>query len=73
VRSRLAKALGIVLESDTDLTTVALETGFASHSHFTARFRGLFGLTPTDLRRRAGPREVSELRKIVTAGPTATA
>jgi AraC-like DNA-binding protein len=73
LRSRLAKALGAVLESDTDLTAVALETGFASHSHFTARFRELFGLTPTDLRRRAGRREATELRKIVTAYPAATA
>jgi AraC family transcriptional regulator len=73
LRSRLAKTLGAVLESDADLTAVALETGFASHSHFTARFRELFGLTPTDLRRSAGRRQVAELRKIVTARSTATA
>jgi len=73
LRSRLGKALSAVLESDSDLTAVALEAGFASHSHFTARFRELFGLTPTDLRRGTGPREVAQLRKIVTAHPTATA
>lgn len=73
LRSRLAKALSAVLESDADLTAVALETGFASHSHFTARFRELFGLTPTDLRRGTGSREVAELRKIVTAHSTAAA
>jgi AraC-like DNA-binding protein len=73
LRSRLAKALAAVLESDADLTAVGLETGFASHSHFTARFREFFGLTPTDLRRGTGPREVAEMRKIVTAHPTATA
>lgn len=73
LRSRLARALGAVLESDTDLTAVALETGFASHSHFTARFRELFGLTPTDLRRSADRRQVIELRKIVTAQPEAAA
>jgi AraC-like DNA-binding protein len=73
LRSRLARALGAVLDSDTDLTAVAMETGFASHSHFTARFRELFGLTPTDLRRGASCREVSELRKIVTAQLAATA
>jgi AraC-like DNA-binding protein len=73
LRSRLAKALGAVLESDTDLTAVALQTGFASHSHFTARFREFFGLTPTELRRGARPRDVTQLRKIVTALPRATA
>jgi len=73
LRARLARALGAVLESDTDLTAVALETGFASHSHFTARFRELFGLTPTDLRRGTGRAEVIRLRKIVTAQITATA
>jgi AraC-like DNA-binding protein len=73
VRVRLAKALGAVLDSDTDLTAVAMQAGFASHSHFTARFRELFGLTPTDLRRGASCREVSDLRKIVTAQLAATA
>jgi AraC-like DNA-binding protein len=73
LRSRLAKALAAVLESDSDLTAVALEAGFASHSHFTARFRELFGRTPTDLRRGTTPAEACELRKILTAGPTARA
>lgn len=73
LRSRLAKALGAVLDSDADLTAVALEAGFASHSHFTARFRELFGRTPAELRRGAGPNEILELRKIVTARPAASA
>jgi AraC family transcriptional regulator len=67
LRSRLAKALDAVLDTDTDLTTIALETGFSSHSHFTARFRALFGLTPVELRRGASCRVTSELRKIVIA------
>jgi AraC family transcriptional regulator len=77
LRARLGKALSAVLDSDSDLTDIALDTGFASHSHFTARFRELFGLTPNDLRRRAGTtlrsQEVGQLRKIVTARATATA
>ena len=68
LRARLARALEIVLDADTDLAAIALDTGFASHSHFTARFRALFGLTPTALRRRASARTAAELRKIVTAG-----
>ena len=71
LRSRLAKALEAVLDTDTNLTAIALETGFASHSHFTARFRALFGLTPIELRRGASSRKIAELRKIVTADPLA--
>lgn len=67
LRSRLAKALNAVLDADTDLTAIALETGFASHSHFTVRFRALFGLAPIELRRDASSRKIVELRKIVTA------
>lgn len=67
LRARLAKALEEVLEGDTDLSAVALETGFASHSHFTARFRALFGSTPVELRQRASRGTAAKLRKIVTA------
>lgn len=72
LRSRLAKALNAVLDSGLDLTSIALDTGFASHSHFTARFREFFGLTPDALRRSAGSHEAAALRKIVTARPAAT-
>lgn len=67
VRSRLASALDAVLDDDTDLSTIALDAGFASHSHFTARFRALFGLAPVELRQGLSSRRVAELRKIVTA------
>ena len=73
VRSRLARALQPVLDADTDLTTIALDSGFASHSHFTARFRSMFGLTPLDLRRHASPRAAAQLRRIVTAPALAAA
>jgi AraC-like DNA-binding protein len=43
IRLRLANALNAVLDSNVDLTSIALDTGFASHSHFTARFREFFG------------------------------
>jgi len=54
------------VDSDADITTIALDAGFASHSHFTLHFRTLFGVTPVALRRGAGPRP-ADLRKIVTA------
>ena len=68
VQERLAHSLGAVLDGG-DITTIALDAGFASHSHFTARFRKFFGCTPTALRRAATAAQLGELRKIVTARP----
>lgn len=71
LRSRLANALCAVLDSNAELGRIAHDAGFASHSHFTARFRALFGVTPTALRRtRRWP--AAQLRKIVTAQAAAT-
>ena len=67
LRERLAQALTAVLDSGDDLTGIALEAGFASHSHFTARFRNFFGCTPSALRQKKGVGQISQLRKIVTA------
>jgi AraC-like DNA-binding protein len=72
LQERLAQALDAVLDGS-DLTQVALDTGFASHSHFTARFRGFFGCTPAALRRRATAGRVAQMRKIVTARRSAPA
>jgi AraC-like DNA-binding protein len=46
---RLARALND-LPSVADLTTVALDSGFSSHSHFTFAFRQSFGCTPSQFR-----------------------
>ena len=73
LRARLAKALAAVLDTDADLSAIALESGFASHSHFTARFRALFGMTPVALRRDASRKFAGEVRKIVTARASAAA
>jgi AraC-like DNA-binding protein len=67
LRARLAKALDAVLDADSDLSAIALEWGFSSHSHFTARFRALFGVTPAQLRQTATRATAVELRKILTA------
>lgn len=53
LHERLAHSLDAVLDGGDNLTAIALAAGFASHSHFTARFRGFFGVTPTALRRAA--------------------
>ena len=68
LHERLAQTLDAVLDCGDDLTAIALDAGFASHSHFTARFRGFFGCTPAGAApRRRAPPQIAELRKIVTA------
>ena len=50
---KLGRAKGLLLSTDKSITYVAYETGFASSSHFIARFRELEGTTPSKYRRRA--------------------
>jgi AraC-like DNA-binding protein len=50
LRLRLARALDLVAKYD-DLTTLGLDLGFSSHSHFTAAFREVYGRTPSEFRR----------------------
>ena len=40
------------LETAADLSSLALDLGYSSHSHFTAAFRRAFGVTPSAARRR---------------------
>jgi AraC-like DNA-binding protein len=49
VQLRLARAL-VELPEVTDLTTLALDLGFSSHSHFASAFRRAFGCTPSEFR-----------------------
>jgi AraC family transcriptional regulator len=48
-RLRLARALDELPHAE-DLTQLALDIGFSSHSHFTAAFRRAFGCTPSEFR-----------------------
>ena len=66
VRERLAQSLDAVLDG-CDLNTIALDSGFSSHSHFTSRFRRFFGITPSELRGVATTEKVADFRKLVTA------
>ena len=61
IRLRLHLALERVAEPRGDLTDIALDLGFSSHSHFTEAFRRAFGITPSAFRRRASTAEVSRL------------
>jgi AraC-like DNA-binding protein len=52
LRLRLARALDLIDRHD-DLTALAFELGFSSHSHFTAAFQRSFGRSPSAFRRSA--------------------
>lgn len=47
---RLRAALERLSEHRNDLTALALELGYSSHSHFTERFRNEFGVAPSQVR-----------------------
>jgi AraC-like DNA-binding protein len=55
LRCRLARALDLLHEYH-DLSALALDLGFSTHSHFTAAFRQLYGRTPAELQRALRPR-----------------
>ena len=61
---RLRASLERVPDRRADLTDVALELGFPSHSYFTECFRREFGITPTTLRRTA---TLGRLRELAAA------
>jgi len=52
LRLRLARALDLIAQYD-DLTTLGLDLGFSSHSHFSATFRAAYGRSPSEFRQSA--------------------
>ena len=52
LRLRLARALDLLGQYD-DLTTLGMDLGFSSHSHFSASFRQAYGRTPAEFQRSA--------------------
>lgn len=58
---RLRTALERVAAPADDLTDLALDLGYSSHSHFTAAFRKAFGMAPSAFRRKATVQAVREL------------
>ena len=49
LRMRLARALDLLGQYD-DLTTLGLDLGFSSHSHFTSSFTQAYGRSPSEFR-----------------------
>lgn len=58
---RLRRSLDLVADPAADLTRVALQVGYSSHSHFTLAFRRSFAMTPSDFRKTATVRCVRRL------------
>ena len=65
LRLRLAVALERLAKGEHDIAALAVETGFSHHSHFTARFRSVFGITPSKAREILTRRKIEELRAVL--------
>jgi AraC-like DNA-binding protein len=70
---RLRRALELAAEPGADLTAVALDCGFSSHSHFTAAFRTAFGEPPSAFRRRASTARLAAAARRLQPAPTSVA
>jgi len=50
IEERLRRVRWLLSNTRKDVTSIAVETGFASHSHLTATFKKHIGLTPSEFR-----------------------
>ena len=67
VRARIAHSLDLLLDTDRGIGVIALDLGFASHSHFSAVFRRAVGVSPSEFRRSGNGGRLRELRSILVA------
>jgi AraC family transcriptional regulator len=65
LRLRLAAAVDRLAEGERNIARLAIDTGFAHHSHFSARFRRAFGLTPAQAREVLTKHKLGELHALV--------
>lgn len=65
LRLRLATAVDRLADGESDIAALAVALGFSHHSHFTARFRTAFGITPKRAREIFTRRSFDELRSLV--------
>jgi AraC family transcriptional regulator len=68
---RLRAALERIADPALSLTELALDLGFASHSHFTDSFRRTFGRPPSAVRAAVRADGSAEARRILEAAPAA--
>jgi len=64
---RLRAALERIADPHTDLTEIALDLGFSSHSHFTDVFRREFGAAPSAIRQKSTSKAIREMSKNLIA------
>lgn len=64
---RLRASLEMIASNDADLTSIAIDLGFSSHSHFTDVFRREFGRTPSELRKDLSSTKLAEMSKDLIA------
>ena len=64
---RLRASLERIAVADADLTTIALDLGFSSHSHFSDVFRREFGETPSEFRKNLSGKRISQMSKDLIA------
>jgi AraC family transcriptional regulator len=68
LRLRLALAIQRLADGELDIAKLATDTGFAHHSHFTARFHSTFGITPTRARDMLTTSNLDKLRLVLVDG-----
>jgi len=56
IAHRLTRARGMLMHTRSDITSIAVACGFASHSHLTSTFRKHLGMTPSEFRQRSSTR-----------------
>ncbi len=66
-RLRLAEALERLCDGGSDLTELAMDLGYSSHSHFSAAFRRKFGTAPSQFRRTVTTAGLRKMSTILTA------
>lgn len=64
---RLRASLERIAAADADITRIALDLGFSSHSHFTDVFRREFGSTPSEIRNKLQTNDIREMSKNLIA------
>jgi AraC family transcriptional regulator len=65
LRLRLGMAVQRLAGGERNIAALAVETGFAHHSHFSARFRSAFGMTPARAREILTKHKLADLRSVV--------
>lgn len=72
-RLRVVTAMDRLAQGETDLAGLAVDLGFANHSHLTNTFRRLLGLTPGELRHAFGHEDLATRRRLLDASLKAAA